>query len=404
MKLLVLSTNYIIAQIQNLNQTPEIAVGKLNFVQTLLRECCHDLTLQNLLDIAEFGIRCVEYSNIRITHHTRTMFLMMGRYACKTYKTYHEIQSLLRKSSSLEILAISKKLEQYQVKPVIPKKPRKIGHTKLDIPTPPERKLLSNISKSPSQKKILLRGRPERFEDQIEIHHSRSRSQPADLKNELLDIKTHRLPSVDNALDISPMETRLGLKAPIIPLSEILDKEQFDSANLCNSCQKKIEQEENEHFSHVLAVSKEQDCLPEIPNLSNHNEPELIKDQSKLDPNLKYVKGKDWKEGKVLGSGNSGTCCLARDNLTGTLMAVKIIKMDQTIEKDENSMMMSSEDSSKEKIEQTVVNEIDILKNLVHPNLVRLHGATKEVENGVEKIYIFTEWCAGGSVQDLLKR
>jgi len=400
-----LSTSYIIAQVQNLNQTPEIAVGKLNFVQTLLRECCHDLTLQNLLDITEFGIRCVEYGNIRITHHTRTMFLMMGRYATKNYKTYHEIQSLLRKSSSLEILAISKKLEQYQVKPTVPKKPRKINQHSpvVDNPTPPERKLLSNISKSPCHKKILLRGRHDRFENPTTgIHHSRSRSQPAEMKNELLDIKTHRLPSVDNALDIS-QETTLGHQ--VIPLSEILNKEKFDSENLCNSCQKKIEKEENEHFSHVLAVSREQDCLPEIPNLNYcSNEPELIKDQTSLAAKSQYIKGRDWNEGKVLGSGNSGTCRLARDNLTGTLMAVKIIKMDQTIEKDENStVVMSSGDSSKEKIEQSVVNEIDILKNLVHPNLVRLHGATKEVENGIDKIYIFTEWCAGGSVQDLLK-
>jgi serine/threonine protein kinase len=44
--------------------------------------------------------------------------------------------------------------------------------------------------------------------------------------------------------------------------------------------------------------------------------------------------------------------------------------------------------------------EIDTLRRLEHPNIVSYYG----YEERDDKLFIFTEWCPGGSISDMLKK
>lgn len=93
------------------------------------------------------------------------------------------------------------------------------------------------------------------------------------------------------------------------------------------------------------------------------------------------VKRGRWTRGSKIGSGAFGVVYVGMNTLTGTLMAIKSVKMDVAVMKD-------------------VRREIDMLRTLQHKNIVRYYGA--ELTNG--DLHIFQEWVAGGSVTAMLSR
>ncbi|KAE8745689.1 hypothetical protein FOCC_FOCC007573, partial [Frankliniella occidentalis] len=101
-----------------------------------------------------------------------------------------------------------------------------------------------------------------------------------------------------------------------------------------------------------------------------------------------YREGDDWVRGPILGRGAFSSCYQAWDITSGTLMAVKQVSFCR------NSV------EEQDRVENTVRQELEVLKTLRHENIVRMIGATKQSTH----FSMFVEWMAGGSVSGLLER
>ena len=92
----------------------------------------------------------------------------------------------------------------------------------------------------------------------------------------------------------------------------------------------------------------------------------------------------DYKKIKELGSGSFATVYLVEHNVTGSVRAMKEIKK------------ISNEGEEDNELE--IINEINILMKMDHPNIVKIFGfyITKHY------YYLITEYCEGGSLFDLI--
>jgi serine/threonine protein kinase len=99
-------------------------------------------------------------------------------------------------------------------------------------------------------------------------------------------------------------------------------------------------------------------------------------------------KGK-WTMGSRIGQGSFGVVHTAMNNLTGKLMAVK-------------SMNIASSSSNSRTLMNDLRREIDVMKSLQHPNIVRYFGCEMDKQNKV--LHIFQEWVPGGSIASLLHK
>lgn len=90
-----------------------------------------------------------------------------------------------------------------------------------------------------------------------------------------------------------------------------------------------------------------------------------------------------WQKKSFVGAGSFGQVFLAVNLDTGGLMAVKEIRF---------------HDSQSIKIVPSIRDEMSILEMLNHPNIVQYYG----VEVHRDKVYIFMEFCEGGSLSGLL--
>jgi hypothetical protein len=91
-----------------------------------------------------------------------------------------------------------------------------------------------------------------------------------------------------------------------------------------------------------------------------------------------------WKRGEMLGQGAFGVVYLGLNVDSGELMAVK---------------QMATEDVSKREL-SSLENEIHLLRNLRHPNIVRYIGT----ELNPESMSIFLEYVPGGSLKALIDK
>ena len=92
----------------------------------------------------------------------------------------------------------------------------------------------------------------------------------------------------------------------------------------------------------------------------------------------------DYQKVKELGSGSFATVYLVKHNVTGSVRAMKEIKK------------ISNEGEEDNELE--IINEINILMKMDHPNIVKIFGfyITKNY------YYLITEYCEGGSLFDLI--
>ena len=92
-----------------------------------------------------------------------------------------------------------------------------------------------------------------------------------------------------------------------------------------------------------------------------------------------------WQQGQFVGGGSFGSVYVALNLDTGILMAVKEIRL-------QDSQLIPT-------IVKQISDEMVVLAVLDHPNIVSYHG----IEVHRDKVYIFMEYCSGGSVAGLLE-
>ena len=106
---------------------------------------------------------------------------------------------------------------------------------------------------------------------------------------------------------------------------------------------------------------------------------ELLISQVKTDP------FKDYKEIRPLGQGSFAKVLLVKNNVTGMIRAMKIIK---------KKKIMTSTSPSDGSSDLEILNEINILKQIDHPNVVKIF----EFYNSEDAYYLITEYCEGGEL------
>eukprot|EP01103_Thecamoeba_quadrilineata_P005225 TRINITY_DN15051_c0_g1_i1.p1 TRINITY_DN15051_c0_g1~~TRINITY_DN15051_c0_g1_i1.p1 ORF type:complete len:534 (-),score=113.67 TRINITY_DN15051_c0_g1_i1:206-1807(-) len=99
-----------------------------------------------------------------------------------------------------------------------------------------------------------------------------------------------------------------------------------------------------------------------------------------------------WQKGAVIGQGSFGKVYLGLNSLTGELLAIKQINLE-----DEQNPEKEFGDTREV---QALEREIAILRNLRHPNVVRYYGTSC----GNNKLNIFLEYVSGGSIFSLLQK
>ncbi|CAE7226656.1 unnamed protein product [Rhizoctonia solani] len=91
-----------------------------------------------------------------------------------------------------------------------------------------------------------------------------------------------------------------------------------------------------------------------------------------------------WQQGRFVGSGAFGSVYCAVNLDSGTLMAVKEVRF--------------KDPSSISQLYKQVRDELSVMEMLHHPNVVEYYG----IEVHRDKVYIFEEYCSGGSLADSL--
>jgi len=104
-------------------------------------------------------------------------------------------------------------------------------------------------------------------------------------------------------------------------------------------------------------------------NLTNS----VIVGQSKSDPGI------DYKKKNFLGEGTFASVYLVQNRITESIRAMKIIKKSTTCTEEE---------------EQEIINEINILRTMDHPNVLKIF----EFYSNIESYSIITEYCSGGEL------
>ncbi|XP_042620507.1 mitogen-activated protein kinase kinase kinase 1-like [Cyprinus carpio] len=221
-----------------------------------------------------------------------------------------------------------------------------------------------------------------------------------------------KLPGLDASADLSSsMEDLLETSIPAADSTvtfqsevAVLSPEQANTNNDAYSedvtqnqkCKEKMEAEEEEALSVVMAMSESQDALPVIPQLQVEKEEDVIIIQVDTPETLPghtkakqpYREGKEWLKGQQIGLGAFSSCYQAQDVGTGTLMAVKQVTY------------VRNTSSEQEEVVEALREEIRMMGLLNHPNIIRMLGATCEKNN----YNLFVEWMAGGSVSHLLNK
>lgn len=143
---------------------------------------------------------------------------------------------------------------------------------------------------------------------------------------------------------------------------------------------------EDEHPNSIIELLDESDDdeLAEEDGDDNGNEDEMMNVISNEVANGPSV----WHKGPKIGQGSFGNVYLGLNGLTGELMAIKQVDMPQNETEKSKKIMVGA-----------LKQEISLLKELSHENIVRYLGSNTDSS----KMYIFLEYVPGGSVSSMLK-
>uniref|UniRef100_A0A672TGX2 Mitogen-activated protein kinase kinase kinase 1 n=1 Tax=Strigops habroptila TaxID=2489341 RepID=A0A672TGX2_STRHB len=169
-----------------------------------------------------------------------------------------------------------------------------------------------------------------------------------------------------------------------------------DDVNHHKKCKEKMEAEEEETLAIAMAMSASQDALTIVPQLQVKNGEDIIIIQKDTPETLPghtkakhhYREDAEWLKGQQIGLGAFSSHYQAQDVGTGTLMAVKQV------------MYVRNTSSEQEEVVEALREEIRMMSHLSHPNIIQMLGATCEKSN----YNLFTEWMAGGSVNQIIHR
>ena len=151
----------------------------------------------------------------------------------------------------------------------------------------------------------------------------------------------------------------------------IRHKNQIKSKN--NNNQKDVEEQEEEFFD------------DNVPNKKKPKSEENGLEFNRLISQLKTDPSEDYIIIKQLGSGSFATVHLVKHKTSGAIRAMKAIKKGSGFEDDEDN-------------EEDIINEINILMKMDHPNIVKIF----EFYNSKTHYYLITEYCSGGCLFDLI--
>ena len=144
---------------------------------------------------------------------------------------------------------------------------------------------------------------------------------------------------------------------------------------------------------------QEQRCekLAELDEIRKQKEAErqalgrVLEDSNEADRSLTFLSASAtnvslrWQQGNFIGGGTFGTVYAGINLDSGWLMAVKEIRL-------QDPMMIPT-------IAGQIRDEMAVLEVLDHPNIVSYYG----IEVHRDKVYIFMEYCSGGSLANLLE-
>ncbi len=97
-----------------------------------------------------------------------------------------------------------------------------------------------------------------------------------------------------------------------------------------------------------------------------------------------------YQKNNLIGKGTFGKVYTALDLRSGGLLAVKCIKLSSKTDRKKRQRELDS-----------IENEVNVLKNLDHPNIVKYHCLQR---NGDNEIDLVLEMVSGGSIRQILDR
>ena len=124
---------------------------------------------------------------------------------------------------------------------------------------------------------------------------------------------------------------------------------------------------------------------------ANQHKGKVLNDEIPEDRSLVFLASSSsnisirWQQGRFIGAGAFGSVYLAMNLDSGSLMAVKEIKFQEL--------------SGLPNLYTQIKDELSVMEMLHHPNVVEYYG----IEVHRDKVYIFEEFCQGGSLASLLE-
>ncbi|TFK36808.1 hypothetical protein BDQ12DRAFT_608772 [Crucibulum laeve] len=128
-----------------------------------------------------------------------------------------------------------------------------------------------------------------------------------------------------------------------------------------------------------------------VTGLSHRTLGRVLDDEKPEDRSLVFLASSSsnisirWQQGRFIGAGAFGSVYLAVNLDSGSLMAVKEIKFQEL--------------SGLPNLYSQIKDELSVMEMLHHPNVVEYYG----IEVHRDKVYIFEEYCQGGSLAALLE-
>lgn len=125
--------------------------------------------------------------------------------------------------------------------------------------------------------------------------------------------------------------------------------------------------------------------------VEQHQVGRVLDEEKLVDKSLVFLAGSSsnisirWQQGRFIGAGSFGSVYLAVNLDSGSLMAVKEIKFQEV--------------AGLSNLYTQIKDELSVMELLHHPNVVEYYG----IEVHRDKVYIFEEYCQGGSLAALLE-